>query len=287
MCNIVTFRFTCQHTLRRRRSRCNGTKHKITASSIKAACIAESFLTIYLRVDCGPCQHTAWDEGWRRKLERATEFLEKLRQRNMPGEMEVERLVRELEAEYASASWDTQNVFAPAIKRSVGRVKHTWRERATSPLPREVFPDDVVETVKREWSEMEEHEYDGNYVASTDPIHPISTDYSHPLDDDDGSWVLQHLSSEDVQATSDDTDIDFNQGSHWTWNDDSHQPQTPAPSSDEVSNSEARTTQILQRKQTDLTKFYADWLYICRCEMRDFEGVGGRLISEPDGIRGR
>jgi hypothetical protein len=246
-----------------------------------------------------------------------------------------------------------------------------------------------------------------------------------------------------VQTTSDDTDIDFNQGSHWTWNDDSHQPQTPAPSSDEVFNPEARTIgfttqldtadnttgfiawgpdakgtsqpheltiadtiedakfqkdavdevvrafwsiintesssphhtthtqtppdqnlshilsslnissptdnhhryslsptvptctaskhtstprtdgpaddipptllptpppsrphttptpnstrawynkqrQILtQRKHTDLTKFYADWLYICRCEMWDFEGVGGRLISEPDGVRGR
>jgi hypothetical protein len=104
MCNIITFRFVCQHTLRRRRSRCSGTKHRITANSIKAACVAESFLTIYLRIQCGPCQHTTWEAEWKLKLERANTFLTKLRQRNLPGVEEITALVKELEAEYTTAS---------------------------------------------------------------------------------------------------------------------------------------------------------------------------------------
>jgi hypothetical protein len=218
MCNIISFRFTCGHALRRRRSRCGGTKHKITANSIKAACIAESFLTIYLRIECGPCQHKTWEDEWRLKLERANTFLTKLHQHNLPGVEAVTALVKELEAEYATASWDTRNMFAHAPKPSVTRVQYSHYERKASKLPQEVRPEDIVDKRTKEWAEMELHEYDDNYEASTDPIHPVSTDYSHPLDDDDGAWILQHLSPEDVAGTQFDSGLDFNNTDHgWNW----------------------------------------------------------------------
>lgn len=217
MCNIVTFRFTCQHTLRRRRSRCNGTKHKITAHSIKAACIAESFLTIYLRIDCDSCQHRAWEDAWRLKLERANTFLEKLRQRSLPGVSDVSDLIKSLEAEYAAATWDTRNMFAHGPKPSITRVKQNHYEKAASKLPQEVHPEDVVEKAVKEWEEMGEEDYDGNYKASTDPGHPVSTDYSHPHNDDDEEWILQHLSPEDVEPGVNDA-VDLHAHS-WRWGD--------------------------------------------------------------------
>jgi hypothetical protein len=218
MCNIISFRFTCGHALRRRRSRCGGTKHKITANSIKAACITESLLTIYLRIECGPCQHKTWEDEWRLKLERANTFLTKLRQHNLPGVEAVTALVKELEAEYATASWDTRNMFAHAPKSSVTRVQYSHYEKKASKLPQEVRPEDIIDKRTKAWAEMELHEYDDNYEASTDPIHPVSTDYSHPLDDDDGAWILQHLSPEDLAGTQFDSGLDFNNTDHgWNW----------------------------------------------------------------------
>tara|TARA_R110002003_G_scaffold40_4_gene2624 strand:- start:33289 stop:34380 length:1092 start_codon:yes stop_codon:yes gene_type:complete len=163
----------------------------------------------------------------------------------MPGTTEVAALVKGLEVEYATASWDTRNKFTPATKPSVGRVKHSWRATAPSPLPREVRPEDVVEAAKKAWSEMDEHDYDGNYIASTDPIHPVSTDYSHPLDDDDGSWILQHLSPEDIQPSTSADSVDFSTASPWTWNDDnSHQEIQAAPESDPWSPANDTTVSI-------------------------------------------
>jgi hypothetical protein len=215
MCNIVTFRFICEHTLRRQRSRCGGTKHRITSSSIKAACIAESYLTIHLKIGCGACQHKAWEESWELKLEIANTFLAKLRQRNMPGAAETCALVRELETQYATATWDTRNMFASVPKPSVKRVKHNYYEKAASKLTQEVLPEDVIEKKHKEWAKMDEEDYDGNYVASTDPIHPVSTDYSHTLDDDDGAWILQHLSPQEIEPSlSDGFDL-HNHG--WSW----------------------------------------------------------------------
>ncbi|KAF2027607.1 hypothetical protein EK21DRAFT_71615 [Setomelanomma holmii] len=297
MCNIVTFRFTCQHTLRRQRSRCGGTKHKITASSRKAACIAKSLLTIHLGVECGPCQHRAWEGAWKLTLERANKFLEKVQQRDMPGVTEIGALVKELEVKYASASWDTRNMFAPEVKPKVSRVKHSWYEKLPSPLPHEVLPEDVVDFKAKQWHEMDEHDYDGNYVASTDPVHPVTTDYSHPLDDDDGSWILQHISLEEVQAAASDEWMDFNKGSQWTWDDSdtiSIKPQTtsppppPRPSTPPIPNStrawyDNQRKVLNQRKKSDINKFYRDWLYLSRCEMRGFEGPEGRHIGEPSG----
>ncbi|KAF2819278.1 hypothetical protein CC86DRAFT_307411 [Ophiobolus disseminans] len=282
MCNIVTFRFTCQHTLRRRRSRCGGTKHKTTVNSTKAACVAESFLTIYLRIDCDPCQHRAWETAWKLKLERANTFLDKLRQRSLSGVDEICVLVKSLEAEYATASWDTRNVFAHAPRPSVTRVKHNFYEKTASKLPQEILPEDVIDKAEKAWGELEEDDYDGNYVASTDPVHPVSTDYSHPWDDDDGDWILQHLSPEDVDPGFDDT-IDLHNHS-WSWGDGDDNPKigTQANTWDQEQAGFEEDT----RAMSDSTnKYYVDWLYISRCEIRDFEGPEGRIVREPVKVR--
>ncbi|KAF1847376.1 uncharacterized protein K460DRAFT_255723, partial [Cucurbitaria berberidis CBS 394.84] len=220
MCNVIVFQFTCQHTLRLRRSRCKGTKHKVTKTSIKAACNAASFLTISLRLDCGPCQHESWESTWRLKLERAKTFLDRLSDQNMPGTEEIATLVKDLENQYIAAAWDARTMFAQAPKPSVTRVGISEYKKARSPLLHEVRPEDVVEPDSgKTWAEMDENDYDGDYIASTDPIHPVSTDYSHPLDNDDGSWILNHLSPEELESPKTDVAVDFD-GSTWSWGDD-------------------------------------------------------------------
>ncbi|KAI4713095.1 hypothetical protein J4E89_002073 [Alternaria sp. Ai002NY15] len=87
---------------------------------------------------------------------------------------------------------------------------------ARSPLTQEIRPEDVVDPKKhmKDWTEMDENDYDGDYIASTDPIHPVSTDYSHSLDDDDGSWIFNHFSPEEMEPTAGDLDFDQN---GWSW----------------------------------------------------------------------
>lgn len=135
----------------------------------------------------------------------------------MPGMEEVRGLITELEDQYTLESWETRNIFAPARKPSVTRAAISEYERAPSPLVHEVQPEDIIEADgRKEWADMDENDYDGNYCASTDPIHPVDTDYSHPWDDDDGSWVLNHLSPEELEAPSPDIIVDLDRSS-WSW----------------------------------------------------------------------
>jgi hypothetical protein len=112
-------------------------------------------------------------------------------------------------------------MFSHALKKNVARVNVSDHRKARSPLLQEVLPEDIVDERSKEWTEMDEEDYDGNYVASTDPIHPVSTDYSHPLDDDDGSWMLNHFSSEELEEQADAAvAVDFD-GHAWSWGEDS------------------------------------------------------------------
>ncbi|KAI4929459.1 uncharacterized protein J4E92_005123 [Alternaria infectoria] len=223
MCNVIHFFFKCQHLLGLRRSRCKGTKHKMTRTSIRAACTAESFLTIYFQTDCSPCEHKLWESEWESKLGRARAFLIKLIEKRMYGVEDITALVKELEEQYYVASWDARNMQIPshAFKKSVARVSITYHQTARSPLTQEVRPEDVVDPKKhnKDWREMDENDYDGDYIASTDPIHPVSTDYSHPLDDDDGSWIFNHFSPEEMEPTAGDLDFDQN---GWSWESNDH-----------------------------------------------------------------
>ncbi|KAF1917260.1 hypothetical protein BDU57DRAFT_536966 [Ampelomyces quisqualis] len=180
MCNILTYSFTCHHSLRRLRSRCSGTKHKPATSSTpaKAACTAFSYLCICLRMDCGACQHQAWEDAWKLKLARARCFLAKTQQKDMPGTEEIAKLVNDLEEVYTTESWKAGNTFANVPKPRIPRVQHTRYQKKSSNLRQEVAPDDVVEkTADKDWSELNAEDYDGDYVASTDPLHPVNTTY--------------------------------------------------------------------------------------------------------------
>ncbi|KAL5117629.1 hypothetical protein ACEQ8H_004522 [Pleosporales sp. CAS-2024a] len=222
MCNIVTYRFTCQHTVSQRRSKCRGTKHKITSKGIKAACVAESCLTMFLQATCDQCLMTAWDDAWKRKLERADTFLTNLQKRDMPAMADIALLVKGLRADYASASWNTTAMFASGPRPSITRVKPTYHKRAASNLPRELQPEDIIEKTVKEWADMDELDYDGNYEASTDPMHPVSTDYSHPLDNGDGACILHPLSEAEMAASSSTNDGTFDSDIAWTWGEETH-----------------------------------------------------------------
>lgn len=200
----------------------------MTRTSIRAACTAESFLTVYIQTDCSPCEHRIWESNWESKLERARTFLAKLIEKRMRGVDEISTLVRELNEQYHVACWDARNMPLHAFKKSVARVNVSDHKTARSPLIQEVRPEDVVDPKERmkDWSEMDENDYDGDYIASTDPIHPVSTDYSHPFDDDDGSWILNHFSQEEMDASSNgDVVLDFDHDG-WSWDNNDNEKST-------------------------------------------------------------
>lgn len=134
---------------------------------------------------------------------------------------EVARLVEELEKEYAQAAWDSRNSFAHSTRRCISRVAvGSTYQYTRSPLKQECLAEDVVEPVKeKEWAEMEEEEYDGDYVASTDPMHPVSTEYTHPLDDDDGGWIVEFLISGGEGETQSVEEVGNLEASPWSWGD--------------------------------------------------------------------
>jgi hypothetical protein len=113
-------------------------------------------------------------------------------------------------------------MFSHAPKKSVYRVNVSDHTKAKSPLLQEVRPEDISDTRPKEWAEMDEEDYDDNYIASTDPIHPVTTDYSHPLDDDDGSWMLNHFSPDELDSSAEAVAVDFEKEHNWSWGDDSN-----------------------------------------------------------------
>jgi hypothetical protein len=145
----------------------------------------------------------------------------------MLGTPEVSALVKELEDQYYVASWGARNI-SHAFKKSVARVSVSDYRTVRSPLKQEVQPEDVVDLKEKDWAEMDDHDYDGDYIASTDPIHPVSTDHSHPPDDDDdGSWIFNHFSSEELEASNDgEVVLDFDQ-TRWRWDNDNSENSIP------------------------------------------------------------
>ncbi|RYN39885.1 hypothetical protein AA0113_g8627 [Alternaria arborescens] len=144
----------------------------------------------------------------------------------MLGTPEVSALVKELEDQYYVASWGARNI-SHAFKKSVARVSVSDYRTVRSPLKQEVRPEDVVDLKEKDWAEMDDRDYDGDYIASTDPIHPVSTDYSHPLDDDDGSWIFNHFSSEELEASNnEEVVLDFDQAG-WSWDNDNSETSIP------------------------------------------------------------
>ena len=137
---------------------------------------------------------------------------------------EIAILLHTLEDEYTSASWTARHVFAPPPSRSrIPRVPSTDFKRISSPLVQEVQPDDVVlRPPSKQWIDMDHDDYDGDYVASTDPLHPVCTEYVDLMghDTDDDSWVGNHLAlADEIGSLSVDDGVDVN-GTKWVWSEE-------------------------------------------------------------------
>lgn len=172
------------------------------------ACRSESYLNFVFALDCGPCQHKAFEDGWKQKMRLAETFLGKLKEKGLPGVREVETLVEQLKEDFNRATWNTRTLFPHAHKERTGRVSLGQFQKAPSPLSRELFPEDISEPLEVIGSDHPDYEYDWDYIASTDPIHPVDTNYAHPLDEVDPSWMLNHLSPEEFERSGEKISFD-------------------------------------------------------------------------------
>jgi hypothetical protein len=228
MCNIITYQFACPHRVRRRRSPCHGAKLKPASSNLSAprvACIAECFLTVYLRTPCNECNHKIWDTTWQAKVSRADAYLSSLREQHNSAEaiQTIEALRQEVEERRKAEEWALRHSITLLPARHVPRVKHRPFLRSPSSLGAEVKPEDVREGNKawKDWSEMKEEDYDDDYVASTDPIHPVTTDYRFPGEGEDDEWVKQYLADGIEEAEVDDggESAGWHDSDGWDWGD--------------------------------------------------------------------
>ncbi|OAK97030.1 hypothetical protein IQ06DRAFT_338335 [Phaeosphaeriaceae sp. SRC1lsM3a] len=228
MCNIITYQFACPHRIRRRRSPCHGAKAKSTSNSTtspRAACVAESFLTLYLRIPCNACNHVIWTAEWESKLLRATTYSASMRDEDSSAEtvQTVEALINDLKARKVSEEWEMRNSLTMLPTRPISRVWHKLFSRAASPLKDEVRPEDVREGAKswKDWSEMREEDYDDDYVASMDPIHPVTTDYRFPGEGEEDEWVEEYLADGVVEGGEDQGDkgSERSDTGGWDWGD--------------------------------------------------------------------
>jgi hypothetical protein len=215
MCTVVQFTFDCGHNHKLRKSRCHGKFHKERRDSRKAACCAEPYLITKLSIDCGPCQQIDWEKFWAEKLGRAQIFLAALIRAGMPGVQQVSDQIKTMEDEHNQDAWSIRQKFPPLCKpSSIERVKLRTRAPGCSPLSKEVRPEDVVESRVKSFVEGDD---DDDYIRSTDPLHPVTTDYSHPLDNADTSWFNEYLSQEEIKL-AESPDIAFDPGSNpWNW----------------------------------------------------------------------
>ena len=158
--------------------------------------------------DCGPCQHQAFEKNWERKLSMAELFLEKVKEKRFPGVQEVTALVKQLRDDFNTASWDTRTLFPHVHKERAVRVNLGHFEKRPSPLRQELLPEDVLEPPEVIHPSHPNYMYDWDYVASTDPLHPVDVNYARPLDDVDPSWMLNHLSIEEFEQSSGEVGFD-------------------------------------------------------------------------------
>lgn len=197
MCKIVKYWFTCHHGFNLQRSRCGGTKHKHRRDGPSPACRSDPYLSLVLPTTCGPCQLKDFESVWIRKLSIPDLFLTRLNEHGFPGVPEVSVLIEQLRDEFNTASWGTRTLFPHSHKAHTTRVHLGRFERVGSPLRREVALDEIRECPEVIDYSHPDYIYDGDYIASTDPLHPVDVRYAHSLDDVDTGWVRDHLSPEE------------------------------------------------------------------------------------------
>ncbi|KAF2624721.1 hypothetical protein BU25DRAFT_347286 [Macroventuria anomochaeta] len=276
MCKIMEYWFSCQHGFQLRISQCGGTKHRKVRGGLTAACKSESYLNIVFSIDCGPCQHETFEKGWNRKLEWAKTFRGKLREKEMPGMQEVAALVEQLEDDFNTASWNTRAVFPHFHKERSVRASLGHFRKAPSPLRQEVLPSDIREPPEVIDPNHPDHEYDWDYIASTDPLHPVDVNYTHPLEEVDPCWMLNHLSPEEFEQAGGEVGFDANESPDQS----SRSPDTPAPNSTRTLYDKWRR-HISKTRDTDRVKFNKNLLLLSRCEIEDVEGLNGCFVQDP------
>ncbi|KAF9691754.1 hypothetical protein EKO04_010389 [Ascochyta lentis] len=141
----------------------------------------------------------------------AERFLQKLKEKNLPGVQEIAALVEQLIEEYNMASWNTRILFPHLGKERCLRINLGYFKKTSSPLRQELLPEDVPEPPNITPADDQDYVYDWNYVASTDPIHPVDTNYAHPLDGVDPCWMLNHLTPEEFAESSGDVGFDISE----------------------------------------------------------------------------
>jgi len=193
MCKVVRYTFNCGHHLKLQTSQCRGKFHREKRGGKRAACCAEPYLTTKFSYNCGECEQTEWEDAWRERLDRARRFLAGLA--GLPGRDQVLEEIKNLESEYSRDAWNLRQKFPPIHKKLIGRVA-PGGARGTSKLRIELQPEEISLDGKTNEIEAEEDE---DTLESTDPFHPITLDYSHPLDNSDNSWVEEYLAQKEAE----------------------------------------------------------------------------------------
>lgn len=107
-------------------------------------------------------------------------------------------------------------LFPHSHKDRCTRVNLGHFTARASPLRQELLPGDVSDPPDVTQSNSSDYEYDWDYVASTDPLHPVDVNYAHQMDSDDPSWVLDHLSSEELEQSHSGIGLDASEADR-TW----------------------------------------------------------------------
>jgi hypothetical protein len=155
---------------------------------------------------------------WQMRLDNARAFYDGLVKEKLPGAAEVSDLIKELENAYELESWELKDNFPYGNKGKVRRVnpaKVRWSKLPPSPLRQEVQPEEVVLPVIAELAYDNDEE---DWVRSTDPLHPIDTNYEllcAGIDDD----LLDSLTEEREENENADSRGSDPFSVNWDWND--------------------------------------------------------------------
>ncbi|KAF9737560.1 hypothetical protein PMIN01_05339 [Paraphaeosphaeria minitans] len=224
MCTVIYYSFGCGHYVTRCQSRCGGTKVKERRGSRRAACTAEGYVTIKRSSCCSKCSREAWVSRWQARLEKARCFHNELVKGELPGAPAVFKLIEQLEMEYELKAWELDRTVPHGDKVKIRRVspaKVGWSKLPSSPLEREVQPEEVV------LPGTTEPVYDGDdddWVRSTDPLHPIDTNYELRYAGIDDDYLKLLLGEEPVEVAEPDQDNPDILATSWEWNDGVQDP---------------------------------------------------------------
>ncbi|KAF2714801.1 hypothetical protein K504DRAFT_496703 [Pleomassaria siparia CBS 279.74] len=191
MCKVIQFTFDCGHYRKLRKSRCRGMFQKERRGGKKAACCAEAYLAIRLSFNCGQCYENKWERNCKQKLAQAKNFLAHLIEADLPGVFKVSEEIKKLEQANEQDAWKIRQANPHINRVPIKRVESREDPPGKSLLSNEIRPKDVV------LLEENQHEFDDDEdcVLSTDPLHPITSNYSF-FDDLDTSWTHDILAQE-------------------------------------------------------------------------------------------